>query len=346
VREARNRHNAAVTGDELASVAEELGIDVIGAAPAAPYAETEQQIVERRERGLFADLRFTITRPEESCHPELLLPGARTVVSAALCYYAPADPPAPGEGGLPRYTWYDAYAELREQLDALGRRLGGAYRVLVDANQHVDREGAARAGIGFYGKNTMLITRTHGSWVVLGTLITDVEVEASPPLALDCGECRLCIDACPTGALDEPGVLDAGRCLSYWTQAPAPIPEEYRESLGSMVYGCDICQDVCPWNRGVEKRRRGEGAPHGAEPVVSLAEWLESDGGELVRRYERLYVPKNDPRWLRRNALVALGNSGRPEDAALAEPYAHGDDELLREHAEWALRRLAGRPET
>jgi epoxyqueuosine reductase len=173
-----------------------------------------------------------------------------------------------------------------------------------------------------------------------------VELEASPPLGLDCGECRLCIDACPTGALDEPGVLDAGRCLSYWTQAPAPIPEEYRESLGSMVYGCDICQDVCPWNRGVEKRRGGEEAPHGAGPAVSLAEWLQDDGDQLVRRYERLYVPKNDARWLRRNALVALGNSGRPEDAALAEPYAHGEDELLREHAEWALRRLAERPET
>jgi len=141
-------------------------------------------------------------------------------------------------------------------------------------------------------------------------------------------------------------VLDAGRCLSYWTQASAPIPEEYRESLGSMVYGCDICQDVCPWNRGVEKRRRGEEAPHGAEPAVSLADWLESDGEELARRYQRLYLPKNDPRWLRRNALVALGNGGRLEDAALAEPYAQGDDELLREHAEWALRRLAERRET
>src|SRR5207237_2227457 len=124
-------------------------------------------------RGLFADLRFTISRPEESCHPERLLPNARTVVSAALCYYAPAADRAPAEGRLPRYTWHDAYAELREKLDALGRRLGGSYRVLVDANQHVDREAAARSGVGFYGKNTMLITRRHGSWVVIGTVGTD-----------------------------------------------------------------------------------------------------------------------------------------------------------------------------
>jgi epoxyqueuosine reductase len=329
-----------VTSAELARVAEELGIDAIGAAPAEPYEDTERHIRERRARGLFADLRFTITRPEESCHPERLLPGARTVVSAALCYYAPADEPEAGEGRLPRYIWHDAYADLRQKLDALGRRLGGAYRVLVDANQHVDREGAARAGVGFYGKNTMLITRRHGSWVVLGTLVTDVEIEASPPLGLDCGECRLCIDACPTDALDEPGTLDAGRCLSYWTQAPAPIPEEYREALGAMVYGCDICQDVCPWNRGVEKRRGRTALPDDAEPNVSLVEWLQGDGEELVRRYDRLYVPRNDPRYLRRNALVALGNVGTRADAPLAERYTGSEDELLREHAEWALRRL------
>jgi epoxyqueuosine reductase len=264
-------------------------------------------------------------------------------VAAALCYYAPGDPPAPGEGRLPRYTWHDAYAELREKLDALGGRLGGAYRVLVDANQHVDREAAARAGVGFYGKNTMLITRRHGSWVVLGTLVTDVEIETTPRLELDCGECRLCVEACPTAALDEPGTLDAGRCLSYWTQATEPIPEEYRNALGSMVYGCDICQDVCPWNRGVEKRRGRDALDPAAEPRVSLREWLEADGEELVRRYDRLYVPRKDPRYLRRNALVALGNSGRDEDAPLAEPYARGDDELLRDHARWALRQIRGR---
>ena len=331
-----------MTTAELTRLAEALGIDAVGAAAAAPYAETERHIAERRARGLFADMRFTMARPEVSCHPESLLPGARTVVSAALCYYVPAPDAAAGEGRLPRYAWRDAYAELRERLDALGRQLGGSYRVLVDANQHVDREGAARAGVGFYGKNTMLITRLHGSWVVLGTLVTDVEIEESQPLGLDCGECRLCLDACPTGALDEPGTLDATRCLSYWTQSPAPIPEEYREPLGASVYGCDICQDVCPWNRGIEKRRAS--ADEGdVESNVSLADWLRTEAGELARRYDRLYVPRNDPRYLRRNALVALGNTGGSEHAVLAEPYAEGDDELLREPAEWALARIRER---
>jgi epoxyqueuosine reductase QueG len=220
-----------VTAGELEGLAQELGLDAIGAAPAEPYAGTERHIRERRARGLFADMRFTMARPEESCHPETLLPGARTVVSAALCYWFPEPERPEGHGRLPRYTWFDAYAQLRQKLDELGRRLGGSYRVLVDANQHVDREAAARSGVGFYGKNTLLITRRHGSWVVLGTLVTDVELEATPPLDLDCGECRLCIDACPTGALDEPGTLDSTRCLSYWTQASA-LESRRREAPG------------------------------------------------------------------------------------------------------------------
>jgi epoxyqueuosine reductase len=197
--------------------------------------------------------------------------------------------------------------------------------------------------VGFYGKNTLLITRRHGSWVVLGTLVTDVVVEPSPPLALDCGSCRLCIDACPTGALDEPGTVDSTRCLSYWTQAPAPIPEPYRADLGDRVYGCDICQDVCPWNRGIEKRREHDPLPVDAEPHVSLVDWLEASDEELRERYERLYVPRNDPRYLRRNALVALGNAGDPEHAEAVSRYVEHDDPLLAEHADWALRRLAER---
>src|SRR6478736_676035 len=272
--------------DELARLGEELGLDAVGAAPVAPYAETERHIRERRARGLFADMRFTMARPEVSCHPEALLEGARTVVSAALCYWVEGEEPPPGHGRLPRYTWWDAYAVLRERLDELGRRLGGDFRVLVDENQHVDREAAARSGVGFYGKNTMLITRRHGSWVVLGTLVTTAELAPTPPLATDCGSCRICIDACPTGALDDPGTLDATRCLSYWSQTPEPIPVEYRQAMGTQVYGCDICQDVCPWNRGVEGRRADltpDGAAH-----VDLVDWLAGRADEL----ERLFVPR------------------------------------------------------
>jgi epoxyqueuosine reductase len=332
-----------MTAAELSRLAGELGLDVVGAAPVSPYEDTEEHIRERRERGLFADMRFTMARPEISCHPERLLEGARSVVSAALCYFEPAPDPAPGEGRLPRYTWRDNYAVLRRRLERLGDRLGGSYRVLVDSNDHVDREAAVRAGVAFYGKNTMAITQRFGSWVVLGTLVTDVEIEPTPRLGLDCGSCRICIDACPTGALDEPGVLDATKCLSYWTQAPAPIPEEHRAELGHSVYGCDICQDVCPWNRGVEKRRRGVELHEDATPNVSLREWLERDGSELVSDLDRLYVPGNQPRWLRRNALLAAGNSADHGLVGLVERYTQADDPIVRDAADWALGRLSAR---
>jgi epoxyqueuosine reductase len=200
-----------------------------------------------------------------------------------------------------------------------------------------------RAGVAFYGKNTMAITRRFGSWVVLGTLVTAAEVEATPRLELDCGSCRLCIDACPTGALDEPGTLDSTKCLSYWTQAPAPIPDEYRAELGDVVYGCDICQDVCPWNRGIEKRRGEMVVSEGSTPTVSLREWLERDGAELVAELDRLYVPRNDARWLRRNALVTAGNAGDGELVPVVARYAEDDDPVLAETARWALARMAER---
>ena len=332
-----------MTAAELARLAADLELDVLGAAVAAPYEETEDHIRERSARGLFADMRFTMARPEISCHPEELVEGARTVISAALCYYEDGPEPGPDEGRLSRYTWRDAYETLRHSLEELGSRLGGTYRVLVDSNDHVDREGAVRAGVAFYGKNTMAITRRFGSWVVLGTLVTDVEIEPNEPLALDCGSCRICIDACPTGALDEPGVLDATKCLSYWTQAPAPIPDSYRAELADSVYGCDICQDVCPWNRGVEKRRGG--SPPGVESAspVSLRDWLERDGDELVSELDRLYVPRNDARWLRRNALLAAGNTGSSDLVPTIEPFVEGEDPILRDAAEWALAQIEAR---
>jgi epoxyqueuosine reductase len=135
-------------------------------------------------------------------------------------------------------------------------------------------------------------------------------------------------------------VLDSTKCLSYWSQAPGRVPVDYREEMGSYVYGCDICQDVCPWNRGTEKRRAGSALPEDAEPFVSLVDWLEAEDDDLRRRYDRLYFPRNDPRYLRRNALIAAGNSREAALVPAVERWGETDDEILREHAEWALERL------
>jgi len=338
----RARHNAVMNAVRLEEIALELGLDAVAAAPAEPYESAERTIAERRAEGLFADMSFTVARPEISCHPERLLEGARSVVSAALSYYLPGPEPSAGEGRLARHAWRDYYAELRLKLAALGERIGGAYRVFVDSSEHVDREAAVRSGAGFFGKNGLVIAPRLGSWIVLGTLVSDVVIEPGEPLGRNCGSCRLCIEACPTAALVREGVLDARLCLSYWTQARTALPEPMRERMGASVYGCDICQQVCPWNRGVEKRRAKLGLD-AAEPLVSLEDWLSADDRDLLARYGRLYFPRRDPRFLRRNALVALAGSGAAQHEPLLRRYAEGGDELLAEHARWALSRLQKR---
>ncbi|HEX5557633.1 MAG TPA: QueG-associated DUF1730 domain-containing protein, partial [Gaiellales bacterium] len=241
----------------LLAEAAQVGIDACGVCAAEPYAETERLIGERRDAGLFADMGFTIRRPDRSCHPEGLLRNARSVVVAARSYARPErdKPDDEPRGRMPRYTRRDEYAVLRESLRELGGRLQrlrprSRFAVYVDSNHHVDREAAARAGIAVYGKNTLAITRRHGSWVVLGVLVTDAELEpthvvADGPAWDACGSCRACIDACPTGAIVEEGVLDARRCLSWLSQSRLPeLP--HAAAFGDRVYGCDICQEVCP----------------------------------------------------------------------------------------------------
>ncbi|MCW2928547.1 MAG: Iron-sulfur cluster binding protein [Thermoleophilia bacterium] len=324
-----------------------LGIDELGVCHAEPYERAEAAIRDRRARGKFADLRFTMARPEVSCHPEGLVDGALSVVSAALCYWRP-DAPEPDDdaprGRLARYTRDDAYVALGERLEQLAgvlREAGFEARVLVDSNDHVDREAAIRSGVGFSGKHTNVITRRVGSWVVLGTLVTSADLEPTPPMRPGCGTCTACIDACPTDALIDVagGELDATRCITYWTQSRHSIPTDVRDAMGDLAYGCDICQDACPWNRGVEARRADLDPATG---TVDLVRWLEAPDDELDDEWQRLFVPRRKMRYLRRNAIVAIGNSGREQDAALIAPYLESPDALLREHAAWALRTLGG----
>src|SRR5690242_9453432 len=187
-------------------------------------------------------MRFTMQQPARSCHPELLVRGARTVVSAVLPLWRPEPPRPPGPvGRLPRYIWTDPYTRLRDGLGRLRDALkdeGHRAAVFVDANHHVDREGARRAGLTFFGKNTMAIAPGLGSFVAIGTLVTDAPLaEVAPePVRDGCGSCTRCIDACPTGALDEPYVLDATRCLSYWTQSRSAAPADVEDALEDRVY--------------------------------------------------------------------------------------------------------------
>ena len=255
----------------------ELGLDAVGVARAEAYEGTERHIRERRARGLFGRLRLHDRRTPRSRAIPRRCSTARAASSRRRSATTLPEPERPaGHGRLPRYAWHDGYAELREKLDALGRALGAPYRVLVDANQHVDREAAARSGVGFYGKNTMLITRRHGSWVVLGTLVTAAELEPTPPLADGCGSCTRCIDACPTGALDEPGVLDATTVplvLDAGAGAdPGAVPRAARRA-GLRLRHLPGRLPVEPRRRGAARRARARRR----RAHVDLVGWLDGE---------------------------------------------------------------------
>jgi epoxyqueuosine reductase len=222
---------------------------------------------------------------------------------------------------------------------------GWQTRVLADDNALVDREAARQAGLGWFGKNTNVLVPGFGSWVVLGSVITDAPLPAHAALVEDgCAACTRCLPACPTGALVEPGVLDARRCLAWLLEAPGPFPLEFREALGDRIYGCDDCQEVCPPNKAAE--RRDPPPPTVAqydEPWVDIVAMLELSDRDLLARFGRWYIADRDPRYLRRNALVVLGNVGRadaPDVRRVLRAALASDDDLIREHAAWAAQRL------
>jgi epoxyqueuosine reductase len=213
----------------------------------------------------------------------------------------------------------------------------------VDTGPIVERAYAAAAGIGAWGKNTCLLHPEHGSWFFLGEVVTDLELTPDAPRPDMCGTCTACLDACPTGAFPAPYVLDATRCISYLTiEVKGAIPEQRREGLGRHVFGCDICQDVCPWNR--KRRQRGGASFEPREGLVSpdLGELAALDAEGFSERFRRSAVKRAKRRGLLRNVAVALGNSGDARRRPLLESLAQDADDVVREHARWGLRRLEG----
>ena len=325
----------------------DAGLDAVGVAKAEPFLDARRVLVERKAAGLHGGMHFTYGNPARATDPASALPGARSLVVGARSYRAAAPPPPAGPAGrVARYSWRDHYEPLRQALRAVARRLeddGYAAVVLVDDNRLVDREAAVRAGLGWYGKNANVLLPEHGSWFVLGSVVTDAVLPVAIPVAEGCGSCTRCLPACPTGALVSPGVLDARRCLAHLLQAPGDFPLEFREALGDRLYGCDDCQEACPPNRLEDRRTPPPAASDDDEAWVPVLEVLAASDDELLARYGRWYIPRRQPRYLRRNALVVLGNVGDGADPdveaalrrALAEP-----DPMLRTHAEWAAEHL------
>ena len=341
----------------LQTCARELGMGLVGVTSAAPFRRGERVALERTRSGLMGELPwYTEDRVRRGARPRTLLPGARSVISVAMDYL-PEPLSEDGDALLParhgrvaRYAWgRDYHNVLKKRLRQLMRRLSERlerplrYKVYVDDGPMLDREVAWRAGVGFFGKNTNVLT-SIGSWVFLGQVITDLELPPDRPSTKSCGACTACMPACPTGAIVAPYVIDSNRCIAYLTiEHRGAIRRDLRALMGDRVFGCDICQEVCPVNvtRGTPTEEPAYRAPQQFS-TLDLEEVLALDEEAFRQRFQGSPIRRATRVGLQRNACVVLGNLGDASAVPALERALHGSEALVRGHAAWALGRLRG----
>ena len=333
--------------------AREMGFDLVGIASAESFDDHQAITLQRLRDGLMDGLPwFTEARVRRGCNPEELLAGARSVITVGMSYNIPGGEPEnhPGPiGKVARYSWGDDYhkvlkGKLKNLAEGLTQRLGRSVkgRWYVDDGPMLDRAAAQRGGIGWFGKNTNILTSTHGSWVFLGQLVTDLDLEPDPPLKKTCGSCVTCIDACPTGAIVAPYVIDNTRCISYLTiENRGTIPRHLRPLMYDWVFGCDICQDVCPVNRKAANSTE-PAFSNGRFSTVDLVGLVGMTEEEFQGRFRGSSIKRAKRVGLQRNACVALGNAGDPAAIPALAGALQGGEPLVRGHAAWALGRLRG----
>ncbi len=278
--------------------------------------------------------------------PQLVLPGARSVVVLALNYWQ--GPERSGGGKIARYAWGDDYHEIVEaklkELNAFLEAAGGRQRYYVDTGPVLERDFAAAAGIGWHGKSTMLLNRSLGTWFFLAEILTTLALAPDPPQPDRCGSCTSCLDACPTGALTAPHRLDARRCISYLTiELKGSIPLALRPLLGDRIYGCDDCLDACPWNRFAQVARESAFHAPPALAGIALRDFLALDDAGFRGLFRRSPIKRIKRRGFLRNVCVALGNVGTAEDLPALEAAARDPEPLIAEHAAWAVAQVRTR---
>lgn len=337
--------------EELETLARSAGLDLVGVAPAgpSPFWDTYQHWLQQGYHGGMTYL-ARADAVERRMDPRRVMPQARTVLAVAASYASsPLTDLPPLHGRVARYAWGEDYhrwllRRLKEMLRALAAHLDTPmqWRAYVDTGPILERAWAQAAGsLGWIGKNTCLIHPTFGSYLLLGVALLDVVLPPTDHREFPtCGSCTRCLDACPTGALVAPGVLDARRCLAYLTiEHRGPIPEELRTKLGPWVFGCDICQDVCPWNRRVAAAHADTTVPQ--EATLMLPEILRMSAEAFHGRFRRTAIWRATATGLARNAAVVLGNLGQPAAIpSLTRAAATHPDSIVRDHAAWALTRL------
>lgn len=328
----------------------DVGFDRVGVARLEP-SQQGSAYLEWLARGDHAGMEWMTRRVEERLDPERLLPGARSALVVAL-QYAPLVGAGEPEGDLwPRVA---RYARGRDYHDLMNERLGSlrdlileafpgtGVRRAVDTSPILERELASRAGLGVQGKNTLLLSRERGSYFLLGELLLTLDLAPDPPIADLCGRCTQCLDHCPTGALSAPYRLDSRRCISYWTiEHRGDIPAEIRPELGEWVFGCDICQEVCPWNRrGPEPGDHPELQLPPERAELDLIGLLTLSREEYTERFRGTAMKRAKLEGLKRNAAIAMGNRGDERYREALVAATTDDSPVVAEQAQWALERL------
>lgn len=347
------RAAGALTAEDVKGHARALGFDLCGVAPAGAFPELGF-LREWIDRGYAGEMRYLERTAARRSDVRRVLPSARTVIALAVNYHVDRpysiEQADPMRARIARYAWGEDYHDVvgrrtERLLDRMRRASPEPFeaRAYVDTGPVQERVYARYAGLGWIGKNSCLINADLGSWLFLSEIICSLPLDVDPPALDQCGTCELCLDACPTGALATPGVLDSTRCISYLTiELKREIPEPARADVGSHVYGCDVCQEVCPWNARAPTSDDPAWRPHPALDRPRLDDlWRQPD--EALRPVvKRGATARAGLRGLRRNTAVALGNSGSPDAAAaLSEPIGDGSrsDPVVEAHASWARRR-------
>ena len=336
--------------------AQEAGFDLVGIAGAEPLVDAERSTREWLSSGMAAGMKWiTQERIALSSNPSRLLPNTRSVITLGKYYLPPQDDAAPEtvgpRGKIARYAqghdYHDVFpTRMARFVDRLAQELGRrpATRFFVDSSPLAEKPVAIRSGIGFYGKNSCVLTRGHGSWVLLAEILTDLELEPDMPLRRDCGRCRICLDLCPTGAIVAPYHVDARLCISYLTiEHRGPILVELRKKMGSWIFGCDVCQEVCPYNKAAKLIEDPSFMPRvkvGPNPPLIPLLGLES------RQFRELFkgspVLRTKRRGFLRNVAVAMGNARDPASVPALARSLEDEEPLVRSHSAWALGQIGG----
>jgi epoxyqueuosine reductase len=331
------------------------GLAVSAVTSVDPFPQAAAVLHDRIDAGHLAGMDwFTHERVDVSADIRNLHPTALSIVSVGLAYWSgPSEKPDDGvpRGRISRYAWgRDYHRVVKRRMKALHAELEATLghpieaRFLVDTARVMERAVAARSGLGWYGKHSCIIVPGHGSWVLLGELVLDIPLLPDAPLAQDCGKCRICLDRCPTGAIVDAYTVDAPTCISYLTiEERGWIPRDLRPKMGDWVYGCDVCQNVCPYTKAAKVADDAEMAPATLDNAYPSLHWLLAmTEAQFGATYHGTPVPRTKRRGLARNAAIALGNIGTDRDIPiLAASLREHDEPLARGHAAWALGQLS-----